>query len=164
MEKTIEPSSSNSKSPKKNYLLLSLLIVQMIFIFIMSSFSPDSSNAQSGSIVQVLSEILPNANTNDLVFFVRKTAHFSEYALLGIFFYLYLSQKKPSRLYLSSSLPFSILASFLYACTDELHQLFVPGRSAQILDIFIDTFGATVGILLTLIFIRFKNQIFGKLH
>ena len=158
MEKSIKSSSSGLNPPKKNCLLLSLLIVQMIFIFTMSSFGPDSSNAQSGGIVQVLSGILPNANQNDLVFLVRKTAHFSEYALLGILFYLYFSQKKFPRFYLSGPLLFSALASFLYACTDEFHQLFVPGRSGQLSDVIIDTLGATTGVLFISLIIQLKNK------
>ena len=42
----------------------------------------------------------------------------------------------------------SITLSFLYACTDEIHQIFVPGRSAQFRDVLIDTLGASFGCLL----------------
>jgi VanZ family protein len=36
----------------------------------------------------------------------------------------------------------------LYACTDEIHQIFIPGRTARIKDIFIDTAGGSAGLLL----------------
>ena len=132
----------------------------MLFIFIMSSFGPDSSNAQSGHIVQVLTQILPNTETHDLVFIVRKTAHFSEYALLGILLYLrFFRTKKLNHLsslttstqqnliqapiYSKFSTPIllSVFASFIYACTDELHQFF---------DVCVDTLGAFAGCLLIL--------------
>lgn len=151
----------------KDQLLLGLIIVQMLFIFTMSSFGPDSSNAQSGHIVQVLTQILPNTKTNDLVFIVRKTAHFSEYALLGILFYLRFSRTKnlnhlsslttlaqqtlvQAPIYPKFSTPIllSVFTSFIYACTDEIHQLFVPGRSGQFFDVCVDTLGAFVGCLL----------------
>lgn len=45
----------------------------------------------------------------------------------------------------------SLLVSFLYACSDELHQFFVGGRSASFRDVLIDSTGACIGILLTLI-------------
>lgn len=157
MEKSIKSSSSSLNPPKKNCLLLSLLIVQMIFIFTMSSFGPDSSSAQSGSIVRVLSDLLPSSNPNDLVFLVRKTAHFSEYALLGFLFYLNFSREKAKRTSRLSAL-FSILASSLYACTDEFHQLFVPGRSGQLSDVIIDTLGATTGVLFISLIIQLKNK------
>ena len=42
----------------------------------------------------------------------------------------------------------SIFLAFLYACTDEIHQLFVPGRSGEIKDVCIDTCGAFIGALI----------------
>ena len=132
-------------------LLISLLLIlQMLFIFTMSSFGSDSSNAQSGQIIQVLRQVFsslshtsgPDASV--LAFIVRKTAHFTEYAILGILFYFFyrqtLPQKNGLRLFV-----LAILSSFLYACTDEIHQLFVPGRSGQLTDVLVDTLGASFG-------------------
>ena len=116
-----------------------LLIFQMIFVFIMSSFGSDSSSAQSGQIIQALRQVFPNLNNtspldaSNLVFIVRKTAHFTEYAILGILFFLFSRQ-------------------FFYACTDEIHQLFIPGRSGQFTDVLIDTLGASFGCLLLVLF------------
>jgi VanZ family protein len=36
---------------------------------------------------------------------------------------------------------------FLYACSDEIHQLFVPNRSGELLDVLLDTFGGSLGVL-----------------
>lgn len=44
------------------------------------------------------------------------------------------------------NLLFSILFCFIYACSDEIHQLFLSGRSARILDTFIDSIGGFSGI------------------
>ena len=41
-----------------------------------------------------------------------------------------------------------ILGVFLYACTDEFHQLFMDGRAGQFKDVLIDTAGGSTGILL----------------
>ena len=134
-----------------------LLIFQMIFVFIMSSFGSDSSSAQSGQIIQVLRQVFPNLNNTShldastLVFIVRKTAHFTEYAILGIlfvfFFRQFFPQKNSSRYFI-----LAILFSFFYACTDEIHQLFIPGRSGQFTDVLIDTLGASFGCLLLVLF------------
>ena len=136
-------------------LLISLLLIfQMLFIFTMSSFGSDSSNAQSGQIIQVLRQVFPNLSSrasdldaSTLTFIVRKTAHFTEYAILGILFYFFyrqiLPQKNGLRLFI-----LAILSSFLYACTDEIHQLFVPGRSGQFTDVLVDTLGASFGCLI----------------
>ena len=47
---------------------------------------------------------------------------------------------------------------FLYACTDEFHQLFIAGRSAEIKDVLIDSFGSLTSILLCN-FIYLKSKI-----
>jgi len=134
-----------------------LLIFQMVFVFIMSSFGSDSSSAQSAQIIQVLRQVFPNLNNtshldvSSLVFIVRKTAHFTEYAILGILFFLFFRQffpqKNGSRYFI-----LAILFGFFYACTDEIHQLFIPGRSGQFTDVLIDTLGASFGCLLLVLF------------
>lgn len=145
-------------------LLISLLLIfQMLFIFTMSSFGSDSSNAQSSQIIQVLHQVFPNLSSrasdldvSTLTFIVRKTAHFTEYAILGILFYFFyrqiLPQKNGLRLFV-----LAILSSFLYACTDEIHQLFVPGRSGQFTDVLVDTLGAFCGCLLLLAIRRLRK-------
>ncbi len=74
-------------------------------------------------------------------FYVRKSAHASEYAVLAIFFLgaLYFSGKE-LRFY-----PVAVLLTSVYALTDEIHQLFVPGRSGQISDVILDSSGAIAG-------------------
>ncbi len=138
-------------------LLISLLLVfQMLFIFAMSSFGSDSSNAQSSQIIQVLHQVFPNLSSRTsgldasvLTFIVRKTAHFTEYAILGILFYFFYRQILPQKNGLQLFV-LAILSSFLYACTDEIHQLFIPGRSGQFTDVLVDTLGAFCGCLLLL--------------
>ena len=136
-------------------LLISLLLIfQMFFIFAMSSFGSDSSNVQSSQIIQVLHQVFPSLSSRTsgldasvLTFIVRKTAHFTEYAILGILFYFFYRQTLPQKNGLQHFV-LAILSSFLYACTDEIHQLFVPGRSGQFTDVLVDTFGASFGCLI----------------
>ena len=42
----------------------------------------------------------------------------------------------------------STIIGIIYACSDEIHQSFVPGRSPMITDVMIDTMGVILGILL----------------
>jgi VanZ family protein len=72
--------------------------------------------------------------TWDLV--LRKLAHVTEYAILG----LLLARALPD-------LPAFALA-VAYAATDELHQHFVAGRHGAPLDVAIDAIGVLAGILL----------------
>ncbi len=77
--------------------------------------------------------------------FVRKGAHFSVYALLGFLIALLLNEYR--QIYRNTVI-LSVAFSSLYACSDELHQYFVPGRSAQFSDVLLDTFGALFGALI----------------
>ena len=82
---------------------------------------------------------------------VRKAAHASEYALLGILLTgAIMDIRKPWKR--------QLLACFLigaaYAASDEFHQLFVPGRSGQIRDVMIDGAGVAAGIILACLAIK----------
>jgi VanZ family protein len=72
--------------------------------------------------------------TWDLV--LRKLAHLSEYALLGLL--LARAVRRPA---------VAVALAAGYAVTDEVHQTFVEGRHGAPLDVAIDTVGALVGIL-----------------
>ena len=140
------------------FFLPALLIFQMLFIFIMSSFGHTSSDAQSNIFVDFIAQNFPHVrhglennliSLSTLIFLVRKTAHFTEYAILGSLFFLNLKSWQRSKSSTSMNILLSLIFSFLYACTDELHQIFVPGRSAQFRDVLIDTLGASFGTLIT---------------
>lgn len=78
-------------------------------------------------------------------FYIRKAAHFSEYALLGVLAFLNADQylKKTGSKFLVS-LPFCLI----YASTDEFHQLFTDGRCGSPVDVMIDFSGSVTGMLL----------------
>ena len=73
----------------------------------------------------------------------RKAAHFSVYAVLAVFSYktfrLIVGEKK-------RGFGITLIFCVLMAIFDELHQLFVPGRSAEVRDVIIDTLGACFGL------------------
>ncbi len=97
-----------------------------------------------------LSEKKQYTMAENIEFPVRKSAHASEYALLAMLWcgWFVLGNKKEKS---GKSLLFPWMIAALYACTDEYHQLFVPGRSGQLRDVMIDAAGAAVGVL----FIKF---------
>lgn len=84
--------------------------------------------------------------------FIRKLAHFSIYALLGLNT-LYMYKNYNVKYYAL----FALITCILYACSDEWHQSFISGRSPQVTDICIDTIGALSMILLNLSIIRRKG-------
>lgn len=81
-----------------------------------------------------------------LDFAVRKLAHFTEYAILSVFYTIGLIgfniHKKYNKGYL---ILISSIMCCLYSVTDEFHQLFVSGRNGNIRDICIDTLGGITG-------------------
>ena len=147
------------KNITKRIIFSILILINCVTIFYFSNQVADDSSKQSSRVVEIISNIIPyikNMEEPDktilkeeiLTPIVRKIAHFSIYAMLGIFttnFVLTLENKK-----ISKTIIFSLLFCFIYAVTDEIHQRFIPGRSGQIRDVLIDTSGALVGIVLTI--------------
>ena len=96
--------------------------------------------------------IFPFELTED---FVRTMAHFSEFACLSFFmnnlFVAYKEKLTPV---------FACALSFFYAITDEIHQIFVPGRACQFLDMMVDLAGILSGfIVYAVIYILVRKTI-----
>lgn len=90
---------------------------------------------------------------------VRKFGHVSEYFILFNLMRWSISGTKFGTKYLA--LFISIVFSILYAMSDEWHQNFVPGRSASVQDVFIDSFGVILGAITYLILLKvceFKSK------
>jgi VanZ family protein len=68
---------------------------------------------------------------------LRKGAHMSEYAILGLLLLRALGRQLPA-----------LAVGIAYAISDELHQHFVRGRHASPVDVLIDTAGLAIGIFL----------------
>ncbi len=91
--------------------------------------------------------------------YVREAAHFIEYAILFVLVYAALKAFTDSK---RIAVYAGLVICFLYGCSDEIHQLFVPGRTCQLVDIVIDTAGAAAAAVVHLIFIRrsfFKDEL-----
>ena len=109
----------------------------------MSSFDATESANQSNFIVKIINNIFKIENIELLSFIIRKLAHFTEYLILGFLTINMLNKNDISKKYL-----LSILICIIYATSDEIHQLFVPGRACQLIDILIDSIGSIIGIYL----------------
>lgn len=79
---------------------------------------------------------------------VRKLAHFTEYACMGVLVHVLWSQwmKRGKTLYL-----LTLVWVALSAAADEFHQLFVPGRDGNFADVCLDTCGGAAGMLFCLL-------------
>ncbi len=144
------------KRDNKRFLYVIPVILWMIFIFYMSAKDGQDSSSLSGGIAEKvggLIEKLRNDTPAGEIRFIaafetimRKLAHMAEYGIL--YGFVLLAVKKIS---LDSKIiynyVFSLVICFLYACTDEFHQLFVQGRHGSILDVWIDMGGVILCML-----------------
>ena len=132
---------------KNKYLILTIL--WMIFIFVMSQTPGNDSSKQSNFIVNIIIQVLP-ITRDTLSFIVRKCAHMTEYAILAFLIY-------KTIVHIENSLIKSFIFTFLYACSDEFHQLFIAGRAGQFKDVCIDSTGALI-MLLIIYFINTRKD------
>ena len=142
-----------------------LLLLWMILIFYLSGqtadLSDELSEASTGRIAGLLSLILRNADIETIASFlmeyiayIRKAAHVFEYLILGI-----LASMNCDEFLKSRTFQVSLVFCFIYALSDEFHQLFIAGRSGETADILIDTCGAFIGIFLShLLMKRWKRN------
>ena len=125
-----------------------LVILWMALIFFLShqpaTQSSDLSAGLTEFIMDMIDKLAPNASFDFEPFhhFIRKNAHFFAYLVLGVLLANALRGYKGRRIALA------VLICVLYAMSDEFHQLFIPGRAGQVMDVVIDSAGAVVGILL----------------
>ncbi|MBN1348249.1 VanZ family protein [candidate division KSB1 bacterium] len=109
---------------------------------------------------------IPYIQTPDLGFNVTdKMAHFGVYAILGYLVIRAMTLNQPARMTWRNLLLAGIIA-MLYAASDEVHQMFVPGRVAEIGDFIADSSGVICAIvvfwlmskLLEAMKVRFRNN------
>lgn len=135
----------------KRIIYLILVIIWMIVVFSFSNQNGTKSQGSSDIITNKIIEISDDyfaldikSSENTISFIVRKLAHFSIYFLGGILIYNFINTFLINKKYI---IIFSIILGVVYACTDELHQLFIDGRSAQMMDVFIDSCGLALAII-----------------
>ncbi len=134
---------------KKKKIILGILIVAWIaFIWGHSMQPADISDNESGRFLEFFSKFIPMLrDAEDGMFIIRKLAHFTEYAVLGVLLSLQFANyvKGLFRRFIEPA-----LVALSVAFVDETIQLFVEGRSGQVSDIWIDLAGASLGILILL--------------
>ena len=150
-----------------------VLILHMTFIFSLSSQVAEDSQKLSGGFTQkVFSVFYPGFSEmteeqqqqiiEGITFPIRKLAHFSIYFLLGVFSFLAVISYDKIAFWLRCVISF--LICFVYAASDEIHQLYVPGRSGEFRDVLIDSSGALLAVsaMALIAFLRYKKRIGAK--
>ncbi len=125
----------------KIYKIFSLIAVIAIAvtIFLLSAQNSTESAETSGTVIGFFERFFKSEISQEVI---RTVAHCCEYAGFGFFmcnvFYSFKNKLMPV---------ISTITSFAYAVTDEIHQIFVPGRAFQISDLAVDLSGIIIGTL-----------------
>ena len=135
----------------------------MLAIYLMSAQDGSESGSLSDGFLKsfigsVLSRILPRLTDKGFDYDIRKYGHMFEYFCLGICTFLMFSEIFLRRKHRAAETFLSAWTlSFLYACSDEFHQRFVPGRAGRFTDVMIDSVGFTSAvIIMLLIFLLYR--------
>ena len=133
----------------------------LVWAVVISGFSTGAFTSDNTSrfIVPILRFFLPHASAETLEllhFLVRKCAHFTEYFILSLLI-LRGIRAGAKGMHLRWAL-LTILLVAGYASLDEFHQSFVPGRTAAVGDVLIDTSGGAVALIVASLFARFRRD------
>jgi len=132
------------------FLAWTAVILWMAMIFYLSNQPAVESKKLSTDVTKVIAENVENVtphkevNIGSFNHIVRKNAHFFVYLVLGV---LVTNALKRRGLHWYGCIGTAILLCVLYAISDEVHQVFVPGRGPHVKDVLIDSAGASVGIV-----------------
>ena len=132
----------------------------LVWAAVISSFSTSLFTAENTSrvIVPILHWIFPHASPTTLFemhHLIRKSAHFIEYFILSLLILRGIRGEK-RELHLRWAL-IAILIVAGYASLDELHQAFVPGRTAAVTDVLLDTTGGAAAQIVTALFVLWSR-------
>ena len=142
---------SEKKRRVLSVVLICLCIVTVAFIWGNSMLGSKASSNVSNSVLGALDPIIRRfgiVSRNDL--WLRKLAHFTEFAALGAELLFLAALKRKSGFQTATNCAF---ASLLVALTDETIQL-TSGRNSQVLDVLLDFSGALTGILIAWLICR----------
>ena len=140
------------------------LVVVLWFCLIFTASSDSSSGQRSSRIIGPLIRwLFPKASpetVDSVVYSVRKAAHLTEFAILAML--LWRAFRKPAkgekRAWSWREARNAWLGVVIYATTDEIHQYFVPTRTASVWDVLIDSTGGALGLLALWAYGRWRKK------
>lgn len=153
-----------SKNNKKIYKIFSIIfiIIWCTVVFLLSAEPSTKSSNTSGRFVNIVLKILFGTTNVELgvldsiTFVIRKLAHFTLYALGGFLIYnLFMCYNISNK----KRIIYSYVMGTFLAALDETHQFFVPGRSAELRDVIIDSVGIFTGLLVFKVFYVIINKV-----
>ena len=136
---------------KKSKIILSVVFwiitaLIMIAIFRFSADNAEESNKISMGLLDIVITYIGNFISHNVL---REIAHFIEFTALGFFMTGAIFNTFDK---LKFYIP--LIPCVVYAVSDEIHQIFVPDRAFEIVDILIDSAGALLGILIFILIVK----------
>ena len=134
---------------KKKIIFVILTVACIAFIWINSSMDANESSELSGGVLGLINSFIMNMGIEQELSenIIRKTAHFTEYAVLAVLLTTDFKLFKADMRNQGFMVPFTGL---LIAAVDETIQLFPAGRSSSVVDVWIDFGGVCAGFLIAL--------------
>lgn len=146
--------------------LVLFLFCTFVVIFNFSNQDSEKSGSTSQKVTEAITKDIKsiqklNKNEKAKVIdkiedVIRKIAHFSLYALVGLLLMALFSTYNINE---KNKIISTIIIGAIYAISDEFHQSFISGRSGQVSDVFLDTLGVTVGGLFILLIIKIVDKL-----
>ena len=139
----------------KKSIVYVLWLFWLFIIFYLSNQPGNISGGESSHLIyNTLHFIytclnLDTSHLNEIILIIhnplRECMHSLEYLILGVLTINLLIQTQVKE----NKMIITILFCFIYAATDEIHQLFILGRTFEYFDILMDMVGTLIGTLIT---------------
>lgn len=152
------------KTNIKRFIYLMMMLSWMLIIFYFSNQPGSISSAQSSSVKDLILNSFSSSsaivnyinNSGYVMFLIRKMAHMFLYFVLTVLAYLLSSSRTKE---FSKNIKIAMFIAVIYAAIDEIHQLYVIGRSGMLTDVWIDSIGVFVAILMISIIKVYKTKV-----
>ena len=147
---------------RKTIIKIFIVIAWASIIFLFSNQKSKESLDLSKDVLYKIVEVVTNKKLNDsekkeistkYTFIIRKTAHFFLYFVLALLLFILLKDYIKINYVLFAT---CIIFACIYSITDEVHQLFIDGRSAMFNDVLLDTSAAMISTYIS--YIRAKKK------
>jgi VanZ family protein len=128
------------RTERRLRLCLALIVLNICFIWGNSLLPGELSGAFSDWVKNLLANLFSGGDSGTSGGLIRKLAHFSEFAMLGMLLSWLFGM-------LQKNLLWPFVLGFFTASMDETIQRFVPNRGPSVWDVLLDTSGVLVGML-----------------
>ncbi len=174
---------SMMRKNRKKIVVSSIATIFLVLLYVLIFTFSEQDGETSGGLSQMISErcveifnALAGKNWSELMMHsmaeyfenpIRKLAHFCEYAVMGVLLFLIwypwlglygrvAGQKGSCGLLQGLPRLVKLIVPWIFvsAAFDEIHQLFIPGRNGNFLDVLLDTAGGCFGLLCCIVIVK----------